>query len=438
DNGVVRYINRPFSPPALTDAVKSVLKPRGLKLITADTRQDEDQSRISMIEGISGILTSTLALDEMLDRVADELMAAFDTRACAFIRSDDEPEVHAFRKRDTNGGKSVSRSVISFEIDGKLKQDLKPGSGATMISELEGLEPGDVLPGAKKAEDCCVVPLFDGETFHGAIVIAVNPGLSLSPEEEQLLVTVSNMVSLAVAKDRLGENLREGEIVHRRLVHQCITAQEAERRRLAGEIHDGVVQSLVGVSFRLQALEKKMPSTVDGRFREDIKTLKDQITCDINEVRGVLAGLSPPTLDGTGLFTALNAYLKNFGIKNGIKVSLLVPDELPPLSWDAQINLFRVVQETLNNVEKHAKASEVTVEVDVGLKNFYLTVRDNGKGFHGLKRREMARHLGIANMRERTELLGGKISIKSESGRGTSVMLAIPLEQIIEDEDVSH
>src|SRR5450756_834873 len=436
DTGVVKYINRPFSPLAFTDAVKSVLGPRGLRVVKTDDAQREDQTRISVIQKISDILTSITVLDEMLDRIAYELLATSDTPACAFIRSDDETEVYAFRKNDKAGGKSVSRTIVPSEIDEKLKRALASSRGPTLISELDGLKLDDILPGSKKAENGYIVPLFEDKTCLGAIVIAVGPGFSLSLEREQLLLTVSNLVSLGVAKERIGENMREGEIVHRRLIHQCIAAQESERRRLAGEIHDGVVQSLVGISYRLQALEKSLPSTVDDSFREKLKYLEDQLTCNIGDVRSLLAGLRPPTLDGASLFGSLDAYLKNFGIKNDMQVSLLAPDELPAVSRDAQINIFRIFQETLNNVEKHAKASEVTVEVDIGLKDFFLTVRDNGKGFRVQEKRGLARHLGIASMRERTELLGGKFGIKSKSGQGTSVTLTIPLEQITEGEHV--
>jgi signal transduction histidine kinase len=437
DAGIVKYINHPFSPLALTDAVKSVLRTPGLRVVKKDDVRHEERPAISTIQKISDVLASATALDELLDRLADELMAGFDIKACAFILSDDETEVYAFRKNDKARAKSVSRTIVPSEIDEKLGRALASSRGPTLLSGLEGLRLGDVLPGSKKAEDSYMVTLLEGTTCLGAIVIAVGPGFSLSPEGEQLLATVSNLVSLVVAKDRIGESLREGETVHRRLIHQCINAQESERRRLAGEIHDGVVQSLVGISYRLQALDKKMPSGVDDGFRKNLKLLEDQLTCDINEIRFMLAGLRPPTLNGTSLFSSLDMYLKNFGIKNNMQVDLLVPEELPILSRDAQINIFRIFQETLNNVEKHSEASEVSVEIDIGLKNFFMTICDNGRWFHVIKKRGLARHLGIASMRERTELLGGKFSIKSESGQGTTVTLTIPLEQITEDEHVS-
>ena len=435
DAEVVKYLNRPFGPLALTDAVKSALRQHGLRVVKTDDVRLGEQSAISVVQEVSDILASATDSYDILDRLADELMVTFKIAACAFIRSNEESEVYAFR-RNKSGRKSVSKTVLPYEVDEKLRQALALLRGPSLMSEMNGLQVGDVLPGSKKDEDCYVIPLFEDKVYLGAILMAVSPGRLFSQDSEQLLVTLSNMVSLAVAKDRIIENIREGEIVHRRLIHQCITAQESERRRLAGEIHDGVVQSLVGISYRLQALEKKIPPSANSRFRNDLKLLEDQLTCGINEIRSMIAGLRPPTLNGTSLFSSLDIYIKNFGIKNNMQVSLLVPDKLPTLSRDAQINLFRIFQETLNNVEKHSNASEVTVEIDIGLKNFYLTIHDNGKGFRVQEKRGLERHLGIASMRERTELLGGKLSIKSESGQGTSVTLSIPLEQITVDEHV--
>lgn len=253
---VVKYLNRPFSPLALTDAVKSALRPRGLRVVKTDDEKLEGQSAISVVQEVSDILASATDSYDILDRLADELMVTFKIAACAFIRSNEESEVYAFR-RNKSGSKSVSKTVLPYEVDEKLRQALALLQGPSLMSEMNGLKVGDVLPGSKKDEDCYVIPLFEDRVYLGAILMAVSPGHLFSQDGEQLLVTLSNLVSLAVAKDRIIENIREGEIVHRRLVHQCITAQESERRRLAGEIHDGVVQSLVGISYRLQAIEKK-------------------------------------------------------------------------------------------------------------------------------------------------------------------------------------
>ena len=145
-----------------------------------------------------------------------------------------------------------------------------------------------------------------------------------------------------------------------------------------------------------------------------------------------MLGLRPPMLDDMGLYAALETHLKNFGVSNSIQTSLQMPDDRPVISRDAQINLFRIIQEALNNVEKHAGASHVTIEIETSPQKLYLSIRDDGKGFSPQKARGKTRNLGIASMRERTELLGGNLKIKSEPGRGTNITCDVPLRPILE------
>jgi signal transduction histidine kinase len=432
--GAVKYITKPFSPVALTEAIKSVLKPQAREEVARERRETIERLQLSTIHKISDILISAPILDDLLEGVADKLTGLFDLPLCALVLSDDEePEVYAFREApgQPGKGKSVSRSTISKKIDDTLRQAFAANRRPAKISDLEGFELNLVFPGAPLAEDGYVLPLFERNTYLGAIVIAGKSGVNLSLDEEDLLATIANQVAAAVARARLHENLREDEIVHRRLLHQTITAQESERRRLAAEIHDSVVQSLVGISYRLQAVEKKIGPGTGDELWSDIKLIEEQLNANIKELRDLLLGLRPPMLDDMGLFKAIETHLKNFGHKNSVQYSFQPPESMPALTRDAQINLFRIVQEALNNIEKHAGASHVTIEIDTTPQKLHLTIRDDGKGFPH-KGRGKPRNLGIASMRERTELLGGKLSIKSEADRGTMISVDVPLRQIVE------
>jgi signal transduction histidine kinase len=430
--GAVKYITKPFSPVALTEAIKSVLKPQAREEVARERRETIERLQLSTIHKISDILISAPILDDLLEGVADKLTALFDLPLCALVLSDDEgPEVYAFR--DSQGkGKSVSRSIIRGDTDETLRQAFVANRRPAKISDLEGFELEVLFPGAPAAEDGYVLPLFEQNVYLGAIVIAGKSGIHLSIDEEDLLATIANQVAAAVARARLHENLREDEVIHRRLLHQTITAQESERRRLAAEIHDSVVQSLVGISYRLQALEKKLGPEDDGELHADVKVLEEQLNTNIKELRDLLLGLRPPMLDDMGLYKAIEMHLKNFAIKNSIQYSLQLPESQPILTRDAQINLFRIVQEALNNIEKHAVASHVTIEIETTPQKLYMSVRDDGKGFSTNKARGKPRNLGIASMRERTELLGGHLKMKSEAGRGTVLTLDVPLRQILE------
>ncbi|MHB8893652.1 MAG: response regulator [Candidatus Geothermincolia bacterium] len=433
--GAVKYITKPFSPVALTDAIKSVLKPQARDEMARERRETIERLQLSTIYKISDILISAPVLDALLEGVADKLTVLFELPHCALILSEDEgtTEVYAFRDSSAHGkGKSISRSIIKPDTDMTLKQAFAANRRPAKISDLEGFALETIFPGTPAAEDGYVLPLIEQNTHLGAIVLAGRSGIHLSIDEEDLLATIANQVASAVARARLHENLREDEVIHRRLLHQTITAQESERRRLAAEIHDSVVQSLVGISYRLQAVEKKLGTDNEIDLLDDIKLLEEQLNTNIKELRDLLLGLRPPMLDDMGLYKALETHLKNFAARNSVQYSFQLPDSQPTLSRDAQINLFRIVQEALNNVEKHADATHITLEINTTPQKLYLIIRDDGRGYSATKARGKTRNLGIAGMKERTELLGGSLKMKSESGRGTVVSLEVPLRQIVE------
>lgn len=433
--GAVKYITKPFSPVTLTETIKSVLKPQAQEAVAQERRETIERLQLMTLYKISDILISTPVLDDLLEGVADKLIGLFELPSCALILADvEEPEMYAFREasRHPGRGRSVSRNAVSRDTVDTLRRAFAANRRPVRVSELEGFDLGLIFPGLATAEDGYLLPLFERNTFLGSIVIAGRADVTLSTDEQDLLATIANQVAAAVARARLHDNLREDEVVHRRLLHQTITAQESERRRLAAEIHDSVVQSLVGISYRLQAIEKKVAPDAGQPLIEDLKLLGDQLNSNIRELRDLLLGLRPPMLDDMGLYAALEAHLKNFGLSNRIQTNIQMPEDRPVISRDAQINLFRIIQEALNNIEKHAGANHVTIEIEASPHKLHLSIRDDGRGFSTQKARGKSRNLGIASMRERTELLGGNLKIKSEPGRGTNIICDVPLRPILE------
>jgi signal transduction histidine kinase/FixJ family two-component response regulator len=433
--GAVKYLTKPFSPVALTDTVKSVLRPQAKEKVARERRETIERLQLSTIYKISDILISAPVLDDLLEGVADKLIDLFELPCCAFMLTDaEEPEVYAFRQNSGRPakGRTVSRSSLAPDAVTALKEAFATNRRPKRVSELDGFRLELVFPSLALAEDGYVLPLFERIMFLGCIVIAGRADVTLSTDETDLLVTIANQVAAAVARARLHDNLREDEIVHRRLLHQTITAQESERRRLAAEIHDGVVQSIVGISYKLQAIQKKIAPGTNGTLLDDLKVLGEQLNQNIKELRDLLLGLRPPMLDDMGLYAALETHLKNFAMSNKIKATLQMPEDKPVISRDAQMNLFRLIQEALNNIEKHAGASQVIIEIETTPQKLRLRISDDGSGFSPQKARGKTRNLGIASMRERTELLGGNLKIKSEPGHGTNITCDVPLEPILE------
>lgn len=431
--GAVKYITKPFSPIALTEAIKSVLKPQVRDEVAKERRETIERLQLSTLHNISDILISSPALDELLEGVADKLIALFELPLCAVVLSNDQPEVYSFKEALGQPGRSTSKSTVPSEVDTAMREAFSSNRRPARIKDIEGLDTLSIFPGSQVDDSGYVLPLIERDNYLGCIILAGKSDAALSADEEDLLATIANQVAAAVARAKLHESLREDEIIHRRLLHQMISAQESERSKLATEIHDSLVQSLVGLSYRLQALKNKVPAETGVPVIDEMEHIEGQLNDIIKELREMLVGLRLPMLEDMGLFTAMRTTLKNYGIAHKVQTSYQAPDELPRLTKDAQINIYRAIQEALKNIEKHAGAMHVTIDVDATPRKLHINIRDDGKGFVPGKVGARERHLGIAGMRERIELLGGNFTIRSEPGQGTILSMDVPLGPILED-----
>ncbi|MDI1247293.1 MAG: PAS domain S-box protein [Lacunisphaera sp.] len=242
---------------------------------------------------------------------------------------------------------------------------------------------------------------------------------------------------LAVALDstRLGAEqnrvlLVEAQLMHkklRHLTHQILTAQEEERKKISRELHDDVVQTLVGINVELSAL-------VHGNSA-GVRQLKDKITRtqrlvekSVDSVHRFARELRPTVLDDLGLIPALHAYCVSLAARKTLKIKLTAFGGVEALESDKRTVLFRVVQEALTNVARHAHATQAQVVISKIPDAIRLEIRDNGKSFE-VKKTLQTRHnkrLGLVGMRERIEMVGGNLVIESLSGKGTTVRAEIP------------
>jgi two-component system sensor histidine kinase UhpB len=198
-----------------------------------------------------------------------------------------------------------------------------------------------------------------------------------------------------------------------------LRAQEAERARLARDLHDEANQSLTGVLLRLRAIEHDAPASL----RSDLRETADAAAHAMDELLSLARELRPAALDDHGLEAALRTRVSGFTQQTGVAATLDVTVDLGDLGADKQLVIYRVVQEALNNVTRHAEAHEVRVEVTSHGAGPILRVTDDGGGFDTNK--PAGGGLGITGMRERARLAGGRLSIRSTAGRGTVVELSL-------------
>jgi len=213
----------------------------------------------------------------------------------------------------------------------------------------------------------------------------------------------------------------------RLLSRQLLSAQEEERKKISRELHDVIAQTLTGINVRLAALKKEATLNTKGLERNITRT-QQLVEHSVNIVHRFARELRPTVLDDLGLIPALHTFMKSFREQTGIRVSLSVPAAVNNVSSDKRTVLFRVAQEALTNVARHAHASQADVNIQKLDGAICMKIKDNGKGFPaaGVLRGTRKKRLGLLGMRERVEMVRGKFTIESVTGKGTTILAQIP------------
>ena len=220
--------------------------------------------------------------------------------------------------------------------------------------------------------------------------------------------------------NRLQEQLRQ-------LSRQAMQAQEEERKRISRELHDVIAQALTGINVRLARLKKEAelhPQELD----RNIARTQRQVKRSVDIVHDFARELRPAMLDDLGLIPALHSFLKDFAKRTGIQTRFTAFAAVEQLDEARRMTLFRVAQEALSNVAKHARASRVEVSILEHPVGARMEIKDDGRSFpaeRGAAAQKGGR-LGLLGMRERLEMVGGQFAIESAPGQGTTVIAHLP------------
>ncbi len=212
--------------------------------------------------------------------------------------------------------------------------------------------------------------------------------------------------------------------------HQLLHAEEQARLRISRELHDQVVQTLIGINIRLVALEKQA-EIVGSNFQKHFTVVQQMVERSVETVHQFSRDLRPSVLDDLGLIPALNSLLKTFMEDTGIRVSLTSFSGVENLDIALATVLYRVAQEALTNVARHAKAQEVEISIQKLADGMIcMNIKDNGQGFKMdfLQMVKNEKRLGLIGMRERLEMVKGTFDVQSLEGQGTTVTALIPLD----------
>ncbi len=274
-----------------------------------------------------------------------------------------------------------------------------------------------------------VLPIFQGSRVGGALVIVGDARDPFAALDEDFLIALGRQVGAALENAELNRRLRARTAELERMSARMVRQHEEERRRLSRELHDETAQVFSAVKMELGVLRESVPEAA-ARGLDHALALVDK---GILSIREVTNALRPSLLDDLGLLPALRALATDFGSRSELELRLSLPDTLPPLSEEAELGLFRALQEGLANVARHAAAHSVTVALRAGAGEVHLSVTDDGRGLPaGADQSSLERngHMGLAGMRERIGALGGTVRVNRAEAGGVRLDIRLPAARV--------
>ena len=207
---------------------------------------------------------------------------------------------------------------------------------------------------------------------------------------------------------------------------RIIEAQEEERRRISREIHDGPAQMLANILLRSDLVDRTFRERSGEEALVEMKSLRSMVRTSLQEVRRIIYNLRPMALDDLGLVPTIRKYLVNVEEYNKISITLSEQGGFDRLASKYEVALFRLIQESVQNVVKHASAEHIHVNIRIEKNQVSVSIRDDGVGFNLEKKKENS--FGLIGMRERVEMLDGELDINTKIGGGTTIYVKIPLK----------
>lgn len=375
---------------------------------------------------------SAQSLSAVLERVLEITTRTFNATVGVILLLD--PEASTLRVKASVG--------IGGDVDEQLSIAL--GQGFTGRIAETG-EPG-ILPDLNTskgllnpmlrayAQSLWGMPLKTVDRVIGVLVIGFARPYPWLPTERELLQAIADRSALAIDRATIMDALREREVRIADLSGHLLKAQEEERKRISRELHDETGQALMVIRLYLGMLE----ANVTGRTaKSKIHETVDVVDRTIEGIRRIIARLSPLVLQELGLVAAIRKEAKDLAKNTGVKTRVSVAEEVGRLSPEMEAAIYRVVQEALHNVAKHAKAKSAGVQMTRDGDSVRVVIEDDGVGIASVNTSPQHRAFGLAGMRERISGLGGTIRVHSRRGQGTRITVNVPAPRAADETGIA-
>jgi signal transduction histidine kinase len=382
----------------------------------------ELQNRVQAIYRVSSTLTATLDYQKVIRNVLNEIEMVFEISVGAVMFfegtadslkvADSEGLTEAERKRHYNTSKGILKEALA---------QAKP----ILVNDEETLEEWcKLLPSLSNCRTALIMPLRGGFEVYGLLLIASNKADKYHESDLQLMVALTSHTIVAMQNATLYRNL----LAER---NKMLTAEEEVRHTLARNLHDGPAQAVASFSMQIEFIRRLFRSEPD-RAMSELILLGKTAQQTSKEIRTLLYELRPLVLESQGLEAALEQYAARFPTNPhdpAVYFSTAGEEDIH-LNSNVETTIFTILQEAVNNARKHAEAKNIWLQVEFKEGFVIAVAQDDGKGFDTSDielNYDKRGSLGLINMRERATLVGGKVTIESKPGKGTRVMIRIPL-----------
>jgi PAS domain S-box-containing protein len=398
---------------------------------TARAQAEATLERLRVLEAITDPALARLGFDDLLRELLMRLRQALGGDRAALSLVDDEDQMLYTRAVDGMPWEAVAdvRVPMGKGVTGRIAAEDRPVIVHDMaqvdISGVTGLRAAGPFPQTRSVAGA---PLHVGGKVIGVVTVASDNPEHFTEDQLTLLLHVANRMAPAVERSHLLEKVRAGEERLKVLSQRLMMAQEEERRRLAIELHDELGQVLTAVKINLDSIGS---STLAASATTHLRAATECVDQAMQRVRDLALDLRPSVLDDLGLPAALRWYADRFARNAQIEVHVSI-DAIPDLEPEVETACFRVAQEALTNVARHARARHVWLDLHLPAEGLELRIRDDGIGFDGASARARAAggaSLGLLGMEERISLAGGELVLVTRPGHGTEVIVRMREER---------
>ncbi len=406
------------------------------KIKALEKHYQDAQGRIAalyVIQEVTQSLTSELNLDPLLHKILAEAVKVVGASAGSLLLIDELTDELVFAVTEGGGGD---------DLEG-IRMPGDKGLAGWVATHHTPLIVDDVNKDNRYYQSVAnsfnfpltsllCVPMISHSKVIGVLqVLQSAPGRYFGEFDQQLLTTFASQAAIAIENARLYQSLKEER-------DRLVVVEDEIRKRLARDLHDGPTQILASIVMSLSFI-KELIDRAPEHAPEEIDLTVGMADRALKQLRTLLFDLRPVILETQGLIPALEVYVERLRETDKLNIDLTIKHEFQRLSPRAEVAVFAVIQEAVNNAKKYADASHIQLafQPDEAQDNLTIFIRDDGKGFdvNSVKNNYDARgSLGLINMQERTNMVNGAFKIHSKEGQGTEILLSLPISENLLDE----